>query len=150
MGHTYTNLLVHTVFGTKDRRPAIRDSFRLRLYEYLSGVARHEFGQALAIGGAADHIHGLFMLKTDIPLADAMKKWKSLSSGWVHKTFPAEKDFAWQDGYGAFSVSRSLVPQVAAYIGRQEEHHKKMTFDEELRRLLARHGIEADDARLGK
>jgi REP element-mobilizing transposase RayT len=147
MGHTYTNLLVHAVFGTKDRRPAIYDAFRPRLYEYLSGVAHHEFGQALAIGGTADHVHGLLTLRADVSVAEAMKKWKSLSSGWVHKTFPAEKDFGWQDGYGAFSVSRSLVPRVADYIGGQEEHHKNMTFEEELRGLLMRHGIDPDGAR---
>jgi REP element-mobilizing transposase RayT len=150
MGHTYTNLLIHAVFGTKDRRPAIHDSFRPRLYQYLSGLARHEFGQALTIGGTADHVHGLLVLRADASVAEAMKKWKSLSSGWVHKTFAAEQDFGWQDGYGAFSVSRSLVPRLVAYIGQQEQHHRKMTFEEEFRRLLARHGIESDDARLGE
>ena len=149
MGHTYTSLLIHAVFGTKDRRPAVHESFRPRLYEYLSGVARHEFGQALAIGGTADHLHGLLVLKTDVSLADAMKKWKSLSSGWVHKTFPDERDFGWQEGYGAFSVSQSLVPKLATYIREQEQHHKKMTFEEEFRRLLVRHGIEVDGARFG-
>ncbi len=144
MGHSYTNLLIHTVFATKDRRPAIHGFLRQRLYEYLSGVARHEFGEALVIGGTADHVHGLLVLRAAVPVADAMKKWKSLSSGWVHRTFPDEKGFGWQEGYGAFSVSRSLVPKVARYIREQEQHHQKMSFEEEFLSLLVRHGI--DDA----
>ena len=93
MGHTYSNLLVHVVFGTKDRRPFIHESLRQRLHEYLAGVARHEFGRALAIGGTENHLHGLLSLRTDVSAAEAMRKWKSLSSGWVHKTFPSEQTF---------------------------------------------------------
>jgi len=144
MGHTYSNLLLHVVFGTKERRPIIRDSFRVRLHEYLAGFARKEFGGALAVGGTADHVHGLILLPTDTSVAEAMRNWKSLSSKWVHETFPAETDFAWQEGYAAFSVSRSNVPQVATYIQRQTEHHKKMTFEEEFLALLERHEVPFD------
>ena len=77
-------------------------------------------------------------------MAEAVRKWKSISSKWVHETFPEDQDFAWQSGYGAFSVSRSNVHEVAGYIERQVEHHRKVTFEEEFVAFLNRHGIEYD------
>lgn len=144
MGHTYTNLVVHAVFSTKERRPLIHDFFRPRLFAYLSGLARNEFRGALVVGGTENHVHGLLVLPPTMCLADVMCKWKSLSSKWVHETFPGESDFDWQDGYGAFTVSRSNVPQVAAYIANQAQHHMTMTFEEEFIALLKRQGIEYD------
>jgi putative transposase len=144
VGHTYSNLLLHVVFATKERRPIIHDSLRLRLYEYLSGIARNEFGKAIAIGGTGNHVHGLLVVGTNWSTAKAMQKWKGLSSKWVHETFPGEHDFAWQDGYGAFSISQSNVKQVATYIEEQAEHHKRITFEEEYVALLKRHGIAYD------
>ena len=144
MGHTYANLVVHAIFPTKERRPLIHDAFRPRLLEYLSGIARKEFRGALAVGGTENHVHGLLVLAPDTSVAEAMRGWKALSSKWVHETFPEEADFAWQEGYGAFSVSQSNVSQVAATIGRQEEHRRKMTFEEEFVALLKRHGIAYD------
>ncbi|HUT34163.1 MAG TPA: transposase [Planctomycetota bacterium] len=88
MGHTYASLLVHVIFSTKGRRPLIATSFRQRLYEYMAGVARQEFGRALTIGGTDNHIHSLLSIGTNISVGDVMSKWKSLSSGWVHKAFP--------------------------------------------------------------
>ena len=144
MGHTYTSLLFHAVFSTKHRRPLIHDAFRDRLHQYMSGVARAEFGGALSIGGTENHVHALIVLPATLCVADAMRTWKTVSSKWVHDTFAAEADFAWQEGYGAFSVSRSNVPAVAAYIECQEAHHKRMTFEEEFIALLERHGIAYD------
>ena len=144
MGHTYSNLLVHVIFTTKRRAPIIRAELRPRLYKYLAGVARHEFGRPIEIGGTEDHLHGLLALRTDVSVAEAMRKWKSLSSGWVHKTFPRYGEFGWQDGYAAFSVSESAVDSVRAYIARQELHHRKMSFGEELRAFLDRHGVGYD------
>jgi putative transposase len=144
MGHSYTNLLFHVVFSTKDRRPLIHDTFRDRLHEYMSGIARQEFAGTLSIGGTENHLHGLIVLPATVAIAEAMREWKTLSSKWVHETFVTEADFAWQEGYGAFSVSRSNVSKVAAYIEGQAEHHKKMTFEEEFIQLLERHGIEYD------
>ena len=141
MGHTYSNLLVHVIFSTKNRANLISPEIQHRLHEYLAGVAKHEFGHALEIGGTADHLHALLSLKTDVPIAQAMRKWKSLSSGWVHKTFPEHATFAWQPGYAAFSVSQSSVDAVRAYIARQVEHHRQVTFEEEFRAFLDRHGI---------
>jgi REP element-mobilizing transposase RayT len=144
MGHTYSNLLIHVVFGTKNRTASITPELRPRLHEYLGGVARNEFGRALEIGGTTDPMHGLISLNRDVSIADAMRKWKSLSSGWVHRTFPSHVSFAWQPGYGAFSVSQSSADSVRAYIVRQEEHHREMTFEDELRALLDRHGVPYD------
>ena len=144
MGHTYSNILLHVVFGTKDRRPLILETFRVRLYEYMSGVARSEFGRALTVGGTENHLHGLLSIGTDLSVGEILAKWKSLSSGWVHKTFPESQDFAWQVGYGAFSVSQSNAQKVIAYLGGQVEHHKRQTFEEEFVALLKRHGVQFD------
>ena len=141
MGHTYSCLLVHTVFSTKERRPLIHESIRHRLYDYMGGIARGEFGRTLIVGGAADHVHGLVSLHAAVSAAEAMRKWKSLSSKWVHETFPERVDFAWQEGYGAFSVSPSNTDAVMEYIRGQEEHHRRITFEEEFIALLARHGM---------
>ena len=143
-GHTYANLLVHVVFSTKGRRPTMRKDFRTRLHDYLGGIARQEFGRSLRVGGTANHLHGLIVLKPSIAVSDAMKKWKSLSSGWVHNTFPGNRDFGWQNGYGAFSVSESKAQEVIEYIERQEEHHRKVSFEEEFIHFLEVNGIEYD------
>ena len=146
MGHTYSNLLFHVIFSTKDRRPSIRESFQTRLYEYMAGVARREFGRVLQIGGMADHLHALVSLRTDMAVAEAMRKFKGLSSKWVHATFPAEMTFAWQSGYAAFSVSQSSAASVGTYIARQADHHRRVTFEEEFVAFLDRHGVEYDPA----
>jgi REP element-mobilizing transposase RayT len=148
MGHTYCNLLVHTVFSTKDRRPVIHDSFRQRLHEYMGGVARGEFGRAMCIGGTDNHVHALLSMNTTVCIAEAMRKWKSLSSGWVHDTFHEASAFSWQEGYGVFSVSRSNAKKVVRYIEAQAEHHRRLTFEEEFIALLDRHGIEYDPQRI--
>jgi REP element-mobilizing transposase RayT len=144
MSHTYANLLFHVVFSTKGRRPTIRPEFEERLWQYMSGLAQGEFGVARKVGGTEDHIHGLISLRTDISVAIALQKWKSLSSGWVHKQFPQETLFGWQRGYGAFSVSESNAEAVIRYIENQKAHHQQMTFEEEFAELLKRHGIERD------
>ena len=144
MGHTFSNLLVHVIFSTKNRQPTIVDAIRQKLYAYMAGVAKKEFGWARRIGGTSDHIHGLIEIRTDVSVAHAMNRWKSLSSGWVHKTFRELRDFAWQNGYGAFTVSSSRSPDVIAYINGQEEHHRHRSFEEEFLDFLKRHGIQYD------
>jgi len=142
MPHTFTNLFVHVVFSTYRRERLIDESFRQRLWSYMGGIAREEFGQARIIGGTDDHIHGLLSLRPDVSVSKAMERWKSLAAVWVKKTIPETSDFRWQRGYSAFSVSRSQTEKVAAYIARQDEHHRVMTFEEEFARLLDAHGIE--------
>jgi len=144
MGHTFANILLHVVFSTKDRRPLIKPDIQPRLYEYMAGVARNEFGKAIKIGGVEDHIHGLLSVYTRISVGDMMAKWKSLSSGWVKSNFPEAADFAWQNGYSVFSVSQSNMAQVVRYIENQAEHHQRLSFKDELIALLERHGIDYD------
>ena len=117
-----------------------------RLYDYMYGLGPDEFGKVLKVGGIEDHIHGLISLRTNEDVAHAMNRWKSLSTGWVHKEFPGMGDFAWQAGYGAFSVSQSNKDQVIAYIERQATHHRRRTFQTEFLDFLKRNEVEYDPA----
>lgn len=144
MGHTYAALFTHFVFSTKDRSPSIQKEFRDRLYSYACGIAKSEKCVLLAAGGMPDHVHLLIQRHPEAAEADLMRLIKSNTSGWVHESFPSSRDFAWQRGYGTFSVSKSNLTAVREYIERQEEHHKRQTFQEEFIALLERHGIEYD------
>jgi len=144
MGHTFANLLVHVIFGTKERQPTIQDSFRRRLHAYMIGLGRGEFGDVVRVGGTTDHVHGLIALRTDVSVAEAMRKWKSVSSKWVKDTFAEGGGFAWQSGYAAFSVSPSNADEVKAYIENQVEHHRTRTFEEEFIAFLKRHNVPYD------
>ena len=148
MAHTYTKLTYHAAFSTKGRRQLISEGLRERLHPYVGAIVSHELGFTRQVGGTADHIHILFDLKPTITIADALRTIKSVSSGWVHREFPDLRDFQWQEGYGAFTVSASRVPDTARYIEDQEEHHRAMTFQEEFLALLRKHGIEYDPRHL--
>jgi REP element-mobilizing transposase RayT len=140
MPHTYTNLLVHVIFSTKDRNPYLDADLRPRLFPYMGGILREMNVTPLAINGPADHVHGLLALPATASIADAMRVLKTNSSRWIHEQWPQRRGFAWQAGYGAFSVSRSNVEEVERYIARQEEHHRHVTFQEEFVAFLERHG----------
>ncbi len=144
MPGTFSKLLYHIVFSTKQRRPFITLDVQPRLYEYIGGIVRSLHGVSLTIGGMPDHLHMLVGWRTDETLADLMRMVKSRSSAWLHETIPSMKSFAWQEGYAAFSVSHSQAEAVLAYIERQEEHHRVRTFEEEFREFLKRHAIEYD------
>ncbi len=144
MSHSFTNILVHAVFSTKDRKDLITDELRPRLHEYIGGIARAESCALLAACGAPDHDHLLLKVHPSISVADLLRVIKSRSSGWIHQTFPGLRGFAWQNGYGGFSVSESLVPDVRGYLARQDEHHKSMSFQDEFIALLKKHGVEYD------
>jgi len=144
MPGTYSQLLLHIVFSTKGRTPLITTEVAERLYPYMGGIVRAEKGVLYDIGGVADHVHLYLRWRPDGAVSDLMRTVKARSSKWVHDTFPSEQDFAWQEGYAAFSVSQSNVPEVVAYIRNQAEHHKKMSFEEEFVALLKRHGIQYD------
>jgi len=135
---------MHCTFSTKDRYPAIDSELESRLWPYLEGIAKENRMKALAIGGTADHVHALLSLPGMMSFAKAVQLIKGGSSKWIHDTFPNQKKFAWQEGYGAFSVSASQVPKTVAYITNQKEHHRKKSFDEEFLELLKKHGIEFD------
>jgi REP element-mobilizing transposase RayT len=144
MGHTYAALFTHFVFSTKDRTPSIQPAFRDRLYSYAGGIAKAKQCSLLVAGGMPDHVHLLIQRHPGTAEADLMRLIKSNTSGWVHETFPSSRDFAWQRGYGVFSVSKSNLDAVRGYIERQEEHHKHQSFKDEFIALLERHGVEYD------
>jgi len=145
MASTFTNLLYHIVFSTKDRVPSIHESLRERLYEYMGGILRGEGGVLLEIGGIPDHVHLLVKLKSDMPVAEIVRLSKSNSSKWVNESNGSTGRFAWQTGYAAFSVSESQVARVRRYIQNQESHHAQVSFRDELITLLKKHRIEYDE-----
>jgi REP element-mobilizing transposase RayT len=150
MAKSYTNLLYHLVFGTRERQPLITPERKQRLYEYVGGTIRGLGGISLAIGGIEDHMHLLAKLRPDKALSDVLRDLKSNSSGWMHDVFPDAKNFSWQNGYGAFSVSASQVPAVARYIENQEKHHAKRSFRDEFIEILRANEIEFDEKYLWK
>jgi putative transposase len=145
MAHTYANLLTHIIFSTKDRSPFIDAQLASALHLYLGGIIRELNGTALAINGPTDHVHLLLALPPNLALSEAMRVLKTNSSRWVHEQWPQRRAFAWQTGYGAFSVSQSNADQVCAYIADQEEHHRLVSFQEEFLAFLKRHGIAYDE-----
>jgi REP element-mobilizing transposase RayT len=145
VAQSFTNLLYHVLFSTKDRAPLVTDEIELRLHEYLGGLVKARGGIPLAINGMPDHVHLLVKLRQDQALADFLRALKAISSGWVHDTFPSAGRFAWQNGYAAFTVSESRAAKVVVYIRNQKQHHKKMTVLEELKMLLTAHKIAFDE-----
>jgi len=146
MGHTFTNHLYHILFSTKGRRAFIKPALKPRLLDYMGAVARNKGGAILSINAVPDHVHFLARIKPSIAASDFVGAVKANSSKWVSQTFPAFRRFEWQAGYSSFTVSESNWRKVAAYIERQEEHHRAMPFEEELAKLLEKHGIEFDPA----
>jgi putative transposase len=145
MSHSYSSTLMHCVWSTKERRRLLKPELRDRLWPYIGGIARENEMKAVEIGGVEDHIHALVSLPATLPLAKAMQLLKGGSSKWIHDTFPSQREFAWQEGYGAFSVSISGLEETRAYIRNQEEHHRTRTFEQEYTAFLKRHGIEYDE-----
>lgn len=129
MSHTFTNLLYHLVFSTKQRREFIHDGFRDELYSYLGGIIRGEKGKAITIGGTQNHVHILVKLPQGVILSNILQHIKGNSSKWLNEKGFATSHFHWQSGYGAFTVSESMVKVVSRYIENQETHHQKMTFE---------------------
>lgn len=143
MGHTYCSSLYHCVFSTKDRRKLIASKLQPDLWAYMGGIAREHEMKALIIGGTDDHVHLLLSLPSTKPIAKAMQEIKSSSSKWMREQCRV-KDFAWQEGYGAFSISQSLISVTLQYIANQQEHHKKHDYQEEFLAILKKHQIEYD------
>lgn len=145
MANTYTGLFYHIVFSTKNRVPFINNEIEKRLWAYIGGIARKHKMTALQVGGVADHLHALIFAPPVLSPSQIVQFLKGDSSKWIHVEFTRLLDFAWQDGYGAFTVSKSQLPNVIRYIQNQREHHYKQTFQEEYRQLLNRHEIEYDE-----
>ena len=145
MAHTFTNLWTHVIFSTKDRTPSILPEWKADLLAYMGGIARELQGKAVTIDGTADHIHLLLWMPATLSISETLRVLKTNSSRWVNRQHGARHPFAWQTGYGAFSVSHSNAPAVARYIHAPEEHHKKVSFQEEFVAFLKRNGIRYDE-----
>ena len=144
MPSTHLSLHYHLVFSTKDREPFIVPAWRSRLHEYLGGLIRTANGIPETVGGTADHVHVLAGLRATHTLSSFVQDIKQTSSRWVHETI-GEKRFAWQEGYGAFTVSESNREAVKHYIANQEEHHRTKSFQEEYLAFLKKHGVQYDE-----
>jgi putative transposase len=150
MSQAFFNLNYHLVFSTKDRRPIITPEHQPRLYEYIGGIIRGVGGTSIIINSIEDHVHILTKLRPDKSLSDVIRDLKSNATGWMHDIFPEAKDFAWQRGYGAFTVSASQIDRVKNYILKQESHHQKHSFQEEFVEMLRVNEIEFDERYLWK
>jgi putative transposase len=140
---SYTNLLYHIVYGTKQRAPLITKTLGPRLHEYMGGIVRGLNAIPIEINGVADHVHLLVRLRPVISVSEFLSKLKANSSGWANRQTAGR--FAWQRRYGAFTVSQSQVARVRNYIRNQEKHHRKISFEEEFKALLRSHGIEFEE-----
>ncbi len=141
MSHSYAQNHIHLVFSTKNREKLLPSEFLQRLWSYTAGICKNHDLLTFAVGGMEDHVHLLFRLPPTISLANAVTLIKSNSSKWIREK---EKAFAWQEGYGAFSVSSSNIAAVIKYIETQEEHHRKLGFEDEFISLLKKHGMPFD------
>lgn len=142
---TYTQILYHIVFATKDRQPVLSDSRRDDLYSYMNGVMKNNHSRPVWTNGVKDHVHILLSVHPAVALARLLKDIKVASSIWIkeNEVFP---NFAgWQEGYGAFTYSLHDEPELIGYLKRQQEHHRKVSFKEEYRELLFDAGIKIDE-----
>jgi putative transposase len=147
--HSFTSCLVHCVWSTKNREPYLASDLRARLLPYLGGIANQNQMKTLAIGGASDHVHVLLSLPATLSAVKAMQLLKGNSSKWIRETFPKMRSFAWQEGYGAFSIGVSGVDATVAYIRNQAERHRTRSFREEFVAMLQKHGFAYEEAMLG-
>jgi putative transposase len=145
MPQSYVNLIYHVVFSTKDRIPLIKEVHQTRLNEYISGIIRAQGGIALAINGMEDHVHILAKLRQDKALSNMIRDFKANASGWMHYVFPELKNFAWQNGYGAFTVSSSHIDLVRRYIANQQLHQQRRSYRDEFVELLKENNIEFEE-----
>ena len=146
MAQSLSRLWTHLIFSTKDRFPFLRDKvLRGEMHAYLAEMLRVHDCQTLIVGGVEDHAHSLFALSRSHSIASVVKEVKRTSSGWIKTTSRKMSKFYWQGGYAAFSVSQSNLADVIRYIENQEEHHKRVPFQDEYRAFLKAYGIEFDE-----
>jgi putative transposase len=145
MPQSLDNVLLHIVFSTKDRTPCLGNSVRPVLHAYLATVARNAGCECPRVGGVSDHVHLAIQFSRTATIASLVEKLKTSSSKWLKMEFPRLTGFAWQRGYGVFSVSPADMPALLTYIDRQEEHHRTRTFQEEYRAFLEKYRIAHDE-----
>jgi putative transposase len=145
MSQSLVNNLVHLIYSTKNRQPWITDDSRAGLFTYQAGIFKQWDSPALIIGGIQDHVHALFSLSKNYALKKIVEEVKKGSSKWMKIEGPKIDAFYWQAGYAAFSVSQSNVEAVMRYIENQKEHHRKLSFQDELRAFFRRHKVQFDE-----
>ena len=145
MAHSYTSLKYHVVFSTKYRLRWITENLERELYRYIGGIIRNKNGHLIEIGGIEDHVHILAGFPQSRPVAGMVGAIKSNSSSFG-KEKSGNPDFSWQLGYAAFTVSESQVPKVKRYIQRQKQHHRKLSYEDEVRELCRRHGVQIENS----
>ena len=145
MASTLTNLLYHIIFSTKDRSDLITPEFEPELYSYIGGIIRSEKGRLLNVGGTANHLHVLCTISPVITVSQMLQRIKGHSSKWINSEKRLPQRFSWQRGYAAFTVSESNCSRVARYIENQKEHHRKLSFKEELIQFLKKHIVAYDE-----
>jgi putative transposase len=145
MANTYSSLHYHLIFSTKNREPWLVQSIEQRIWRFIGGIARKHRITALQVGGTDNHMHALVTAPATIAPFQVAQFLKGDSSKWIHEEFSTLRNFRWQDGYGAFTVSKSNIPKVIKYIQNQREHHRKKTFQEEYLEFLRENDIEYDE-----
>jgi REP element-mobilizing transposase RayT len=145
MAHTFANLLTHVIFSTKDREPLIDQALNHDLLAYMGGIVRELQGKVSSANSMPDHVHMLLSLPPGVAVARTVRIVKTNSSRWIHQTHSRLRGFAWQTGYGAFSVSPSNAAAVVKYIREQERHHRRVSFKEEFISFLKKSGIPYDE-----
>ncbi|MDD5541664.1 MAG: IS200/IS605 family transposase [Acidobacteriia bacterium] len=150
MGDTYLYLRFHVIVSTKDRLPLISEEWRKDLYSYMGGIIRHERGKLIEANGRPDHVHLLLSTRADQSIAEILRLIKTDSSRWIKGECSPRRNFHWQDGYGAFTVSASAEARVARYIVGQTKHHQRVDFKTEFREFLRAHHIEYDERYIWK
>ena len=145
MPQSLSSILIHLIFSTKNREPSLSPEIDAELYPYIASIFKALKSPALIIDGASDHLHTLFSLSRVVTIADLVEEVKTESSKWIKTKGQEFRNFHWQNGYGAFSISQSEVATVKRYIRRQKEHHRRVTFQDEYRRFLAAYEVEYDE-----
>jgi putative transposase len=145
MSQSLSCVLIHIVFSTKDRAPFLDSSIRPALKGYLATVARNSGCECFRVGGVADHVHLAIRLSRTITIAQLVEELKTSSSKWLKTQSPALSGFAWQGGYGAFSIGPASLEGLKRYIDTQEEHHQTRSFQQEYRKFLERYGVDYDE-----
>ena len=146
MSQSLSLIIVHVIFSTKQRQPFLQPDTRPNLHAYLATVARNPGCEAYRVGGVADHVHLAIRLSRNLSIADLVETLKTSSSKWVKTQSPNLAKFAWQRGYGCFSVGPSDLDALKAYIDNQETHHQKRSFQDEFRAFLDKYKVEYDEA----
>ena len=143
MANTYTQIHLHLIFAVQNRRSLIQNSWKYRLYEYITGIVQQNTHKMIIINGMPDHLHVVIGMRPIQSLSDLMQDIKGNSSKWINDNKLAARKFTWQEGYGAFSYNKSQLPKLIEYVRNQEEHHKKMSFQEEYEDFIKKFNLKS-------